>query len=470
MSNIRLLGFPNHVAEGYVVMSAEYPPSEPADMEAVFLKTEEPSERARIVSLDPRDTVWSGETSGIACTFDGFAVANHNIPPGGEYRFAAQAGGEDFGHLSFHRQAPSTIVASSNATGSASNVDEDIRSPDGSFISPTITTLPWAVTLGWGVLAETPSQGYGMACFVLRMQRFYVGAGADNPVTVPRVTVQLSEGGVAVRSLGYRAVTASAGGGQVLIFPFDPAELSDASGTNLECSISVLNGESESGSQYAALESVSLYFEDDLAPITYDSGWVTIEGNSLFQQPTRSFHYYPEQSWTNVLSFSLLIRSDQTRHDLPTRLVDDAIPAAAVDPTQDFVEAGVLCGGEAKFFERGIRHSSGPAARPVVAEVGQKTLSGQSYSTDSWRRRITEPLDIMVTRDEADFIRKAIVWSKGKSGAFYVTLEPQTSAERQMFSAFWATLGEASAPMPFGKYRTDGEMLLLMTISFEEKL
>lgn len=469
MSNLILLGFPNHVAERYVTLEAEYPTAIPPEWEPSYLKTAEPTDRTRIVSLDPRDTIINGLTSGIACTFDGFAVDNHNLTPGGHYRFVAMAGGEDAGGLSFHRQAPASIVSSSNITGGVGNVDEEIRTPDGSAIIPTVTTLPWEATFAWGALAETPSQGSGMACFVLRMKRVAVGAGATDPVTVPKVTVQLSEAGSPIRSLGYRAVTSAESGGQILIFPFDPSELAAPDGSNLECVVSALNGESPSGSQYAALETLSFYYEDDLTPVTFDSGWRPVEGTWQRYQPKRSFHYYPETPWTNVINFRFLMRSDQARHDVPLRLVDDAIPAAAAVDALVFVEAGVLCGGVARALELGIRKSTGPAARPEIFELAGSTAGGQSYAADAYRRRATESLDLLVTRDEAEFLRGEF-WSKGKSGAFYITMEPWVAAEYQTFSAFWATVRDMSSPVPYGRYRPDGTMRFAMSISFNEKL
>ena len=43
-------------------------------------------------------------------------------------------------------------------------------------------------------------------------------------------------------------------------------------------------------------------------------------------------------------------------------------------------------------------------------------------------------------------------------------------AAQQRMTAFWATLRGMGKPVPFGRYRADGEMLFALSLRFEEKL
>lgn len=463
------LGFPNYIAENYcTVATTGFVGLEPTDMVASYIKTDEPSDISRLTLLDPRHTMWIFNFSGIVGTFQGFSIINHNLKEGSSFRMV--------GYLSavsgfvYETQAPNVIASNVNATGVITNIDEVIDTPDGLVVTPTATASDWSVRLSWGVLSPLPRAGTE-GFFVLRMQRLFSGAGATDPLTLPKVTVSLYESGVLKRELGYRPVTETSAGGQVLIFPFLFSELTDPNGSNIECFVSVTGGTSTSGFQYAVLESLRLYFEGPLVIPQIDSGWIDVTGKDE-HSPTASDHYFPETSWEDIKSVVLLIRSDQVEHDAPVNPTNSSIPYLTVssDPFS-YVEIGVFCAGGAEFLEKAIGVGKGPLSKVVVtgAESGS-TIGGQSYSSDLFRRRTVSPISMMVNRDELLFLQKEVAWKKGKASPFYISLQPDIDKEYQQFISFWATLSELGEPVEMIGNVPGREMMFTVSVGLEEKL
>lgn len=465
--SLTFLGLPNNLfAKSYVDLSTPHG-DEPDGLEASFLKTEEPSDVARIPTLDPKHTYWKYNTNLIGSTISGLAVVNHNLTPGSLIRYSGDTTAANFAIPI--TEAPNAVVSSSNITGGITNVDEDIDSPDGLQIVPTVTTAVWNVVLSWGALISLPKQGFSMAFFVLRMQRKFSGAGATNPTTYPVLEVELREGGSLVETLGRRIVTSTDSVGQIFIFGFDPGSLADPSGTNIEIKISCTTGLSPSGGQYAALESVALYYEPDGADYDFDSGWIVIPETGSLDAPTKSTHYLPETAWTGVVAGVVKFISDQSEHDPLLTASGAALIGLVENFPSTYVEAGVLLAGDKFELSTGIQ-PEGPQVNVEIEEVVGRTLGGQTYGADSFRFRMCEPTPIVVNRAEKDFLMDNVAWRRGHSGAFYVILETGTSLERQVFTSFWATLKSVSTPRQISTWHPGDEVKYNMTIAFEEKL
>jgi hypothetical protein len=454
-----LLGFPNIVAQPYctVTTPATAAGLVPAGFEPSYLKTEEPSEKARVATLDPKYTRWDfafGKT--VQRDFDGFAVVAPNLSPWGRYRIVTNT-------HAYVTTAPNNVAASTNVTGAVGNVDEAISSPDASFMTPTTTTSAWSVNLDFATPATAPVTGAGMAMFVLRV--LLVGT----PVaTYPRLLVggrdSLTE---LPTDLGTRAITSSTGSGQVLIFPFAPFGPADGSRIGIR-----IDGEPGDSGSYCKLEACILYTET-VVPAK-DSGWLASPVASYSDDddppPTISLPYYPAAAWTSQSGVSLLIADDQTEHDPDTGGAAAGVPIAnLLSLPSGYVEAGVFCGGGA-LAPRGIRHGGGPGVEVLVEQRGGTSVAGQTYGADGFRRR-SMSWDLMATRDELLALMNRIAWRRGQSGAFFVSAEPDIAVARQLFESFWATarVGRA-APLPVRHDQGAGTMPWSAPFDFEEKL
>lgn len=469
-----LLGLPNILSKPYSIFSTDgFAGLEPVDMGPSLLKTEEPSEVARLNSLDPKHTVWSFDLSEVESDFSAFSVVNHNLVYGDYIRFTGRNFGA-FTDIVRLQTAPNAITAPSNITGSVTNVDEAIDTPDGLVIEPTTKTSSWSVRFTWPTFA-VPMLGTARSQFVLRMIRRFTGAGETNPTTYPKLTVNLYEEGVLIRQLGWRAVTSTATEGQIFIFPFDIDELTDSTGANIECEIVCTPGLSLSGGQYTVVESLSLYTESVIEGGTtsndevFNSGWIQIPQTGSVNPPTKSIHFMTPILWSNIVDGKIWIMSDGAIKDPTLRITDSAIAVGVIDTEPlTYVEAGVICGGDIFELSIGIQ-SEGPQINVEIEEISGNTLGGQSYGADSFRRRICDPTSIVVSREERDFLLDYIAWQRGHSEAFYIILEPEVTLERQLFTSFWGTLKLLSTPVQLMMEQNDVAMYR-MTIAFEEKL
>jgi len=472
MGQVKFLGFPNHTSESYAEYATTGAASlEPAGMEVDFLGTEEPSELARLTSLDPANTQWAFGTSLIASQIDGLSLINHNVTGGGQIRFVGATTSIDGGFVIPTKVSPNTIVSSTNITGGVTNVDEDIYVPDGLVMTPTVNTTGWTVRLKWPSLAGTIDTQTHAMCIVLRARRRFSGAGATSPTTLPTIEVSIVwEPTLPILStLGSRAITNSDSGGQILIFPFSRSNIPNT--TDFQVYISSTPGLSASGGQYAELESIRVYYDTITASTPpYDSGWITIPEDTRRspKRPIQSLHYFPSTPWTGVLGYGVLIRSDQAEHTLLSTGAG-RVPASSIPTDPDtFVQAGVLCAGVAVSLADGRTAPYAPPTKIVTEDVVGTTGPGQTYGASAWSRIVSEPIEFLVTRDELLFLQGQIAWRRGHSGAFYIALESGVDLADQEFSGFWCTVSEVSAPAWAGN--DSGVDMYTVSLTFEQKL
>lgn len=444
----------------------------PAGFEASYLKTEEPSDTAILNTVDPKHTQWYFDFAGVKTTIDTFAIINPNMSPNGKYRFI---GSLSAGSVKTpDTLPPNAILTSVNMTGAVGNIDEDIYSPDGLYVGPTILSSDWGLRLGWATPANTPITGYGMAQIVIRAGLFANGLGATNPTTYPKMEVELWESGSLIKVLGERAVSESS---QIFIFPFNPTDLAAASLANIEVQIFFSPGVSPSGNQYAKIEAVQLYTEHTVHD--YDTGWIDsplgqFEADLDGVQPTKSLHHLLTDITTfyDIISFNLLLCDDHATYPLVSETSDfpsiSGVPVGLIAHPASFTQVGIVVSG-AKLSLTIPASSPSFYAIPDVQEIEGETLGGQTYGADRSTKRSTGLIDFNVTREvAAKFFDK--MWRAGHSGAFYVAFEPGVEPKYQMLSAFWATLVSVSSPVSAGSYNANGEMLMNFSAEFQEKL
>lgn len=459
---------PNVVNRNYTTVTS--PGTSPTGMEPSYLKTEEPSDRSRILSLDPLYTRWKFAFGGIGVTFGGVGAANVNLSPHGWYRIVAHEDKNDA--VVTLTAPPNAITTSTNRTGAVTTIDEAISSPDSSYMVPTDTSQPWTVELGWGALAATPKLGARMAQFVVRANiSAPTGSGA------PTVKAFLYESGIEKSFLGKRAITAEAPG-EVFHFPFDFASLTDPTGSNLELRLSFEIG---TASIYARLEAVQLYYESAADTYLHDSGVIANALDDFSEQdgpqPTRSLPYWLPANIDSVEAFELILIDDQADHLAESEL-DGAASAGALvvalsDDFVDYIDVGTVLAGPALFVERGILKGQGPYSTVIVSNLGGTTIGGQTYGADIERRRSLPGITLTGTRDDLLTLQDRLAWRRGRSGAFFFAAEPDIPVSRQLFtSGLWtcAEFGEVAPMIEAAHDEGDGTQLHQVVVSFEEKL
>lgn len=476
----------NHVARPYCVPSlASGAPAAPADMGPEWLKTQEATDRSRILSLDPLYTRWHLDFLNPV-SIDGISLVNSNLSENGYYRFFA-TDDQDSGYHGFTVVAPTSIFNTSNLTGVVANIDEAISLADSSFVEPTTTTASWEFHVAFANPAPLPRTGTAMAFVVVVAKLFGVPENA-----YPKLDWKLRESGASRGHQTWRAVTVSTGTGQVFIFPFDPAALLDESMAGVECEI--LGQPGDNGS-YFKIDTVACYCEDSALTSRFDTGWLprplaATASDYDGPQPVINLHHFRSEtetlgqpSSTPLPRITLMILDDQADHDPVDATYwshQDAISLAALRREPDgYVEAGVAIVGPALFLSTGVPYgSAGPQAPIVTQGLGGSSLVGQSYGADSFRLR-TISVELQVTRDELDIIKDRIAWRRGNSGAFYFAAEPDIPISRQTFNAGWWTLksmsGESQMPMAYdydsdGQPTASGPLLYRVVLELEEKL
>ncbi len=451
-----LLGFPTHVSKAYCTVTG---PGGlvPSGFEASRLKNGEPSDTARISSLDPAYTKWKaafGVSGGVIV--EGIGVANVKISPSGLYRFVSNV------VPGFTKTPPNAIVGSpTNVTGTASNVDEDISGvPDGSYIEPTNTALPWSVILGFPTPTDIPEPGTNKCMFVLRVQ--LVGTVATQ---YPLIQVYQRDAGIIGGMnllLGSRPISVSAAGGQILVFSFTLVGL--ASGANVELRIDGLPGD---GSTYCRLEAAC--FMSEIGVPYHDTGFLpspTSAYPSDDPPPTISLSYFPPEPWANVSDITLMIVDDQTD---PMDQGGDPLVGNVRRLPDGYIEAGTwMAGGVITIAGGGIKVGGGLGLEVLTEDLAGVTLAGQTFGADAFNRRSCT-WDIHASRDVLEQLLDRLAWRLGHSGVVFIAAEPDIALSRQLFTSFLATCKVGKAT-PVTNDVGDGTATWSLVLEFEEKL
>lgn len=456
--------YPNISSQAYASLVAGTTAT-PTGMGPANLATEEPSEVARIATLDPRRTYFKVSGAGGALTFDidGAALVNLNLSPGGYFRFIDNT-------PSTTTAAPTSIAASSNITGVVGDVDEAITNADGTsasdsaYIAPTVPTSQWSARFAFTPTYATPKAGAARTVVVLRVARVNSGGAY-----YPSIRCELWGGGVKKMDLGARALTEA---DQVFAFPFDAGDAAFTPGDAIHVKI-ISNASVIGGDPYAKLDTISLEYETSNPGS--DSGWqaspFVADGNAV--APTKSVHYFWTSTQAGRQVLTAWVLDDQSQH-FDTSVSDStgiSVTQVSIKPSGYF-QAGCFVAGPALFLTRSPR-VSGQSLRVIVEERGGVTEGGQTYAADAFRRRAAS-IDLVLTQDEADALMDGLLWRRGHAGAFYVALDADVAATYQRFSAFWATLKEAGdltqLPVKGAGSITVANRAYALSLTLEEKL
>ena len=457
-----LLGFPNLIARPSCVVTVPDAVTIPSsgDLGPEWLKTPEPSDKSRILSVDPLKTRWLFSFTGKSSVpIDGVAAVNSNISPNGMYRFME-------GEPNIEVLQPSSIISRTNASGTVSDLLDDIQYPDHAYLGPTSSASSWESTIEFNTPSVNPISGLARCMFIIRAKLF-----GEYTSIYPMCTVELYQGSTFLFNLGWRAVAAGLGGGgdgQVFIFPWNPSILVNPTGAGIRAKVTFAPGDNTA---YAKMDSIKLY--SDKTTSAKDSGWLpspTAGSSTEDKHPTVSFHYFPTTPWILPSSLSVCILDDQVDHDpyLGSSFVAQLYVVNVEKALPDgFTDLGVVSAGKAMFLSIGETQENPITVEIIIQETGGKTLGGQSYGLDLFRRRGIPTADFIMTEEEKDFFMEKIAWIQGLSGAFYISANPDNETPSNL-SSFWGVLTRASATRTKGSL--GGEQYFTVSTSFEEKL
>lgn len=431
---IAIIGAPNFKGAPFA-SSATF---EVAGMTALNLATDEPSDRCRVSTLHPLETVY-GETYGIGTlatrTLGGMGLINCNLSRFGRYRIVGLTSGV-FSSTVFNteRLTPAAILASSNITGAVADVDEAPESPDANYIVPTSTASEWTARFSFATPATTPATGASKQAFVV-----WVQYGVAAALTIPLLKAELYEAGVLVSSLGTRVVSVAAG--QLLIFAWDAALLSAASGADVEVRLSTIGNSSTGYVKLGALEWISEH-----SSFAFDSGWLAspFDGPSSFwggtyavdagPEPMKNLAYLPASPWAGVASWAFMISDDQV-----DSLRTAALYAGDVSNPLSYSQAGVLVKGPA-FIPTVVNFAHGPLVAVRDSSPVAHTVGGQETGGRRAARRIMPVTITQVVETEGYDLFDRLDWRKGRKLPVLVVKFPDADAATQRHTTLWATM------------------------------
>lgn len=459
---LNLLAYNNN-AHRIVARDSSY---EAAGLPVSRLGTVEPSEVGRILTLNPEHNNILASTVGTIAeefSWDGVALVNHNLSPWGLWRQSDAR--------STIRAPASGLAGSTNVTGSASNIDEDLDTPDGAVIGPTVPANGWSTRVQFST-SDAMVVGAHMAYFVF----WVLGVNVTTvDAAYPQISVDLYENGVFKRHLGARAVTKPSG--QFLIFTFDPSEVSDTSVIEafIQCSSYT---PPLSSTRYINVDAASLGYEDATTPTTLDTGWLTTSLSQLgaasrFSHLPQHDSYFFPASVTTIGTQALKIIDDQVDHFEYDQVSHTSyIPASMVKyQPSGYIQAGVWVGGPALFLTQGLQGA--PVERIMQTGREGTTEGGQPYAGVVFRRR-GFTANFMMTEDEKNELMDAIDWQLGMTEPFYVATMANIDPSRQRFNSGYVVLEELSDVTQMGDQYVEGgdetQTLYLKSYTFGERL
>lgn len=460
-----IIGAPNVLSRPYCIVNTPgiIPP---VGMEAAYLQTDEPSDVSRIPTTDPFYTRWTFNTYGTPFDFDSFGLINVNISSNGYYRIVSP-------DQVYSGLLPTTLSNSSNVTGNVAAIEEEISLPNSAYVGPTSPSTPWSTEVTFSPPDEAPRTGTAMCAVVVRMMMFGTPDSAYPKVKIDNLQIPNI-------SMGSRAVANSVQG-EIFIFPFDPALLTDPTMSAVKLRITGYPGDNGS---YCQCESLWVYYEFASAVFNIDTGWIQAPFGLYADdrdgvQPTKSIQYLGDTLEPGISFLSFMVLDDQADHN-PVSADYLGLPNAAFLPAltiipQGFLQAGAAIGGEALTLSNGIRRGSNqPRLHPIIEEATGSTIGGQTFGMDSFKRRGGDSVELVCTRLEALTLMDRIGWRRGKSRPVMVAFEPHIDPSRQLFSSYWGTLVDISMS-PLGDTMVPDEGgeqddLFVVTMQFEEKI
>lgn len=445
MANVTILGAPRLRLNAPIVGSvvASMPPSN--------LGNDEPSEKCRINTTDPALTYISssfeypGNYYGETFTVGGIGVINHNLSLGAEARtLLMDADAADFEP---ERIAPSAVAVIGGGTfsGAVTDVDESPYSLDGNRI--TMTSVGGTVRFDFPTPGGNPITGADLQAFRI----------AISYTVHPTVLVfELYEAGVQRAVLD---IVIPAGGdpdiaeNAVYLIPWDAADLSTASGADVQ--IQVGAGQGTAGDGFS-IEAIDWLCQTELSAgtILYDSGWEaatydetdplwgsTVAG-SAGAAPTQNYVHYPTTEVAGVVKAFTMFRDPRN--------------------TAGYIDVGCYVLGPR--FRPTINRAWGPLVGVRDLSVKKFSHGGQTFGVKRPRLRTLSLPMSELSAAEAHSLLERLNWRKGTLSPVLVSLFPGDATEGR-HTTLWATveqMDEMSANF-FGDFRA-------MNLTFVEKL
>jgi len=443
-------------------------PLQAGSMPTSLLGTEEPSELARVTTIDPQFAAFTWNSYTDATLINGVALVNSNIRSGGLWRVDSGVATSPFRHT-----FPTSLTGGVNITGGFGNIDEQWHNgggadmADGLFVAPTNNDLGYEFRANFNVHLVTPKQGANRGIVFLRMK------SVNTPnLEYPVVAVELWESGVKKRLLGARFVLTSTAL-QNFIFTFDYAELTTPNNVQIKV-IGYCDSTSVGGGLAATskVETLGIYYEDASVTDVADTGWQLNQlrnADPASPAPTTSLDWLYASPVTKI-SLTVRLLDDQTTH-IADALATRSLPIAmAIGSTPDgFVQAGVMPLGPALFLTRGWK-PPGPKSRVIVTTDSGTSMAGNPYGSDGFRQRGVSGT-FSLDRIEDKLLAELLDWRRGHVGAFWLSADPDLDPAYRQFLAFWATVKERGESLPEEQdYTAATTYLFSKEYDFEERL
>lgn len=455
-------GLPNLVQA--VATSLTSPLGGPIDI--ANLKTDEPSQTCRIVSLSPARasfTITFSEPQKLSH----FAIAGHSLRTGKFWRVVGKnAVGLPDPITVF--AAPDAVLDSTNFTGSVTDFDESPESPDGVWVGPTNNAQPWSVRCSLATPSSAPIGGSKMQSFVLWMRRQgAVVEGSGYPV----VTVELWDSGSFVESLGSRVITSDTG--QRFVFNWDSALLANPDGSGAEFLISV--SRPSGATVHGELDAIRWYLIiDHPSGWDLDTGALRVSGyepSTLWGGSTSEQAGLPNSTIGTVFTEATVQSMQVMFWDDGVKEFVDFVKTPVVDP-ETFLDFGVFSTGP--IFTLPYNFAPGFGLRVASTIIGaSESLGGQTFATAVGRRRVAENIQFIIPSAGGSEIFSRIDYAAAGVQPFFVSLAPGDDPRVQRHTNLWVTAADAGGMTWSGWFLPEAGALkdeVVMRYTFLEKL
>jgi len=438
------------------------------------LENEEPSRFWRSTSLEPQKNWYYQGVGGVPVQADRLYIVGHNLYPGAaEYRVVLT--GLQAISPALAIVVPDGVIASSNMTGAATDIDEG-WTPDANWMTPTAAGSDWDVHLSFPSPGggETPTPGARYQCFWA-----YVKAPtATTKVQFPTVRLELWEKGniTALGVVGTKAILSTTG--QWLFWSWDAAEIGDFVDLQVKLFFSYVEGPlgSDTG-QRAHLGAFHWQTynagNEFSSSAEYDTGWVpytdTLVSGRTFSPEPLVAQQIIRVSFGSMVTFYrcyVLFRSDYTplNTDLTgtipfdTMLYPDPVP---------YVQVGCSPLGES--FTAVIDCQPGDLVSFVSPDVKQYTDGSRQFGSRRRGRRVVRLNLAWLTPTEAHTLMDRLIARHGLLKPFAVSLIPGDATEGKNVTLF-GSLRNPEMAMGFHGTRSAEYSRALSALEFEEVL
>lgn len=420
-----VLSLHNHAQDAGVWASS---PAASSGGPAGNLLTIEPTEAAILSTLCPTDTYWllhfpRPVSPGV------IALVAHDALGDGVWRAYGHTSATVTLPESYTRLAPNGVTALSNATGTAADLDEDPKTPDGAGLAPTSIASAWSARVQFPTPGSAPATGASRQCFALWVRK-------DGSGTVPpRLDATLYQGGVALARTWSRTVTRD----QWVVLSWSAADLASSAGAGVELRLDATPYADSSGHVgYVFVDAVAWYTPATSTAPTWDSGWLAIPrlDSSGLVAPAP-----PVPPWNPSLEMVLPVGSPAAAlsqvviHVRCDRIHGDAAPEPSLS-------AGVAWLGPALRLDRGATFDSQTGASWTSAVSGE-SLGGARFEVDPYGRRTIEA-DLVLTQAEHRAVFSRLD-ARGTTAPVFAILRADQTPEARADSSLYSVVADLGA-------------------------